>query len=66
MALVRVRDFGLLTTPSAVVDAVKEGRAAHRIIAIILGALAIRFGVIGLFYNLWWKYRQTVEKSQCA
>ncbi len=49
--------IGSLTTPSAMISAIHEGKADHRMIAIMILAFAIRLGMIGLFYDLWWKSR---------
>jgi hypothetical protein len=39
------------------ISAIHEGKADHRMIAIMILAFAIRLGMIGLFYDLWWKSR---------
>jgi hypothetical protein len=49
--------FGMLSTPSAIVDALNNYKADHRFGWITLLAFTIRFGQIWLFAWLWWKCR---------
>jgi hypothetical protein len=49
--------LGLISTPSAVLDAVENYKTDHRLGWIIPLAFGMRFGQIWLFAWLWWKCR---------
>ena len=53
--------LGLLGTPSAVLSAVEVCRADHRMIWIFILAFSLRLGLIGLLYQVWWRYRPRTE-----
>jgi fluoride ion exporter CrcB/FEX len=48
--------YGVLTTPSAIIDAFRLSKANHWFIGVMILAFTIRFGMIALFFSLWLKY----------
>jgi hypothetical protein len=53
--------IGILQTPFVIPGAVSQSIADHRLIALFLGAFAIRVLVIGFFLKIWWDTRASVE-----
>jgi hypothetical protein len=53
----------ILTTPSAVVDAIHLGRSDHRLMFVIPLAFIIRFAVTWWFFKLWWGSRPSAQRE---
>ena len=51
--------LSLITTPSAIYNAIELCRSDHKMIAIALLAFTIRFAVTAWFIKLWWSYRES-------
>jgi hypothetical protein len=51
----------ILTTPSAIMDAIHLGRSDHRLIFVIPLAFTIRFAVTWWFFRLWWVSRPSAR-----
>ncbi|HEY6388450.1 MAG TPA: hypothetical protein VIX91_22450 [Candidatus Acidoferrum sp.] len=55
--------IGIIQTPFAILSAISEARADHRLILPLLLALTIRFAMLGFFSKIWWDTRSSSETS---